>query len=352
MAASTRLSKAIDEWGRAMKGESAQGTITSRMSVMRQFLQITGDLYVSSISAKHVDQFFTAFSHWQPGTRNKNRLVLNGFFNWCRDRRGYIDKTQDPMRGRRKPAMSKKRHSFISREQLHEMLDLAKDPRNRILLAMQYYLCIRISEVMPIQWRDFSKDFKRVLVRRKKKRGGAIVEDTLPVRGILRQELRKWMVEVCRSEGVARPDPNWYVVCPKMVYGRPRKANGHYMKFDERRYTPDRKLGVDGSRRIVKLALKEIGIEVKGEASHVMRRSGLVLIRNEGDQRGVNGLRVAQLMAGHEDEAMTQAYLDEDSDRDVRDAIIETMDDDEGPTADPHEAEVYAFPGRKVSNGS
>lgn len=352
MAASTRLSKAILEWEQAMKGELAQGTITYRMSAMRQFLQLTGDLYVGSITAKHVDQFFTAYSHWKPGTRNRNRLVLQAFFNWCRDRRNYLDKTQDPMRGRKRPGIGKTKHSYLTSEQFDEMLELEPQPRNRILLAMEYYLCLRLSEITPIKWGDLSEDLKTVRIRRLKKKGGVIVEDDQPIRGKLRQELHKWMIELCRAEGVARPDPNWYILCHKRVYGRPRGTNGKWEKFKERKYTPTMKLSYNGGRDIVKRALKTVGIDAHGEASHVLRRSGLVRVRNEVDEEGKNGLRVAQLLAGHEDQRMTEAYLDEDSDRNLRDAIIQSIDDDEGPTADPHEAEIIAFPGRKVSDGS
>lgn len=312
------LSDAIGHYraDRTAKGY-AKNTIVNEQSTLRQLLAVIGNIQVSSITTHHMDKFWHANQDKAAGTFNKNRAYLASFFKWCQVR-GYMPRTSDPMEGTKDRRVPPRDFVVIPPGEFPTLLEGAKIPRNRALVALGLYLFTRVSETGNLRWRDLDFDNKTVRVFRSKTQ----TEDQLPMCAELEDELRKWRLEYGASIGEV-PKPGWYV-CPPFQSPGFEGTNG---KRGELRMVrppvlqPTRELS--SVTEAINVVLRDAGYYKPREGGHTLRRSGAIALYNELIDRGHDGaIRVCQAMLGHSSVTTTEVYLRLDLARKTRNDLL------------------------------
>jgi len=313
------LSDAVDHYraDRVAKGY-AKGTVANEQSLLRMLLADIGNIQVSSITSSHLDRFWHKHQDWMPGTFNKNRAYLSGFFKWCQIR-GHMPRTTDPLEGTRNRRVVPREQLIIPQSKFEELLDAAPIARDRIVLAIGLYLFCRVSEISNLRWRDLNFDQKAVRVFRTK----TTTEDILPMCEELEHELKRWRLEYGREAGEV-PKAGWYV-CPP--YSPPKFAGrsgrqAELFLISPRALRPTAEMVAVTER--IQLSLASAGYEdLANEGGHTLRRSGAVALYNELIDRGHDGaIRMVQAMLGHSSVMTTEIYLRLDLARKTRNDLL------------------------------
>src|SRR5437773_1445081 len=168
------LSEAIDLWLQYMESrgedEFAPNTIYSRQQVITRFLRASGDKQLMSVTPDHVEKYFygpgglrhshqvgTAWTYIKQNegiatsTHNQYRAVFMAFFAWCEERdlcRVRVMKNVRRIKERKQHKFRPAPHIVLS------LLDYAKNPRDRIYLAVTMNTALRESEAIPIKIGD------------------------------------------------------------------------------------------------------------------------------------------------------------------------------------------------------
>lgn len=298
---SVTLSEAIDQYEGSLKARSmAHNTIRGTMYLLRRALAEWGNVNVNHIQGRHVDRLF-AVGGWNERTHNTNLQILKAFFGWCRAQ-GFMAANQDPAygwRNRKVPALERAR---VPVEQFADLLDAAEHPRDRALIAVGLFLFVRSSEAtgITIQDVDFSANTVRVYREKTKE------EDVLPMCAELRQELL-WYLDWYRGRH-GEPQPGWFLLPARKAGGLVHDpVTGRIVSQAE---------DLDPTRRMrrgyqqVQSALDRIGVPVKGEGGHTLRRSGARALADQLRDTGYDGalLRVASML-GHKSTRVTEHYI-------------------------------------------
>lgn len=305
------LSGAIQEF---LASRQARGikpnTVRNERGVLRAFLASTGNIMVKSINGRHIDMYLSNNPQLAPGTINRNRGYLQGFFAWCRARR-YMARDYDPFEGMRKIPVPPRDFIFVPSDRFPEMLDATKNLRDRAAVALGLYTLQRISTVTHFTWADLHVTAENPKEWNIQSYSSKIeVQDALPVCLELKHELDRWRLEYGRIMGEV-PHPNWRIV-PAFERGRYTndKATGKLVRVDEPKLNPLRPLAK--AEEIVQFALLQMGYPtVVREGAHTLRRSGGKALYEElAWERGHDGaIRIVQSMFGHKSLTTTEHYL-------------------------------------------
>lgn len=285
-------------------------TIRSEQGVLRAFMAANGNILIRNINGTHIDRYLTKNSHLSAGTINRNRGYLSGFFAWCRARK-YMSQTHNPLEGTRKIPVPPRDFIFVPVERFGELLDSAKNQRDRTVLALGLYTLQRISTVGWFKWGDVFDSSPNPREWHIQSYSPKIeTKDQLPLALELKHELDRWRLEYGRLAGQV-PDPNWYIV-PPFKKGRYTNdaATGKLVRVGDPQLNPLRPLRK--AEDIVQYALSKMGYEdVKHEGGHTLRRSGGKALYDElAWERGHDGaIRIVQSMMGHKSLATTEHYL-------------------------------------------
>lgn len=314
------LSDAIDDFiAHRVSCGIAKGTTKGERQVLRAFLTTTGNILVENIHEGHVDQHFsTASLTRSPRTLGKDTAALKGFFDWAvRTRRA--GRNGNPMAGRRAPRYAPREWRGFHVSKVPALLDSAKCPRDRILLATACYLMGRSVEFSLLRVADLRLDAGDVTYRIPKTRK----VDLLPISEELDEELRRWLTVYTEECGPL--DPNWFLVPART---RPRLKGRGVVNLEGQRLIPTR--SIRHPHVIAQYALEAIGYPIRDERGnslhegmHTIRRSMARALyeqlRDEGDPQPVETVRA---MLNHSTEAQTRAYIGLQSEREHRDARI------------------------------
>lgn len=311
------LSDAIDRYAadRIAKGYSP-GTVRSYKGNLKLFLADVGNIHVGNLTPRHLDIFWARHEEWGPGNFNKVRGILKAFFKWCQVR-GYMARSNDPLEGVRKRKVANQDWLIIPPEDWDTVLNAAKDPRDRVIVALGLYLFTRVSETSQLRWSDLNFNTKTVSVFRKK----TTQHDDLPMCEELEYELRRWRLAYGEIMGEV-PKPGWFVVPP---YTAPRfrgRENGKPIFQEATTLQPTKRLK-DVTARI-KIVLKSAEYQdLSGEGGHTLRRSGARALYEELSERGHDrAIRLCQAMLGHASIQNTEIYLGLDLDRKTRNDLL------------------------------
>lgn len=312
------LSDAVDHYKADRKAKGfAKSTIVNEQSILRQLLATIGNIQVSSITTHHMDKFWHQHQDWEPGTFNKARVYIASFFKWSQIR-GYMPRTADPMEGTRLRRVAPRDFVVIPSGEFPSLLEGARFPRNRALVAIGLYLFTRVSETGNLRWRDLDFDNQGVRVFRTKTQ----TEDSLPMCSELEGELRRWRLEYGRLVGEV-PKPGWYV-CPPFKSPGFEGIPGSQAQFKMVRppvIQPTRELRTVTER--INEVLRDTGYYKPREGGHTLRRSGAISLYNELIDRGHDGaIRVVQAMLGHASVTTTEGYLRLDLARKTRNDLL------------------------------
>lgn len=307
---SALLGDAIPEFLDSRKARGIKpGTLRNEKVVLNQLLATTGNLLVKNLTGVHIDRYFAAYPHLGAGTWNRNIGYLGVFFKWCRSRK-YVPRDFDPLEGVNLRKVTPREFIFLPVDRFPELLDAAKTPRDRMVLALGLYTFQRASELNRLTWDDVDASHPdpkqwRVAVYRQKTEE----RDYLPMCRELRDELARWRLEYGRIVGEV-PRGYWYVV-PAFHHGDwGQDENGRLRRIGEPRLNPTQRF--HAPQKSVQFALEKIGYAyTKHEGAHTLRRSGgLALYQELAWERGHDGaLRIIQSMYGHKSLATTEHYL-------------------------------------------
>ncbi|WP_158564067.1 tyrosine-type recombinase/integrase [Jiangella anatolica] len=313
---STRLDEAIEQWLASRKAQGIRSGLANDRSTLLNFLTVVGNIYPKSITPRHIDMWLEANAEkWQASSRKVNIHRLSAFQEWCRDR-NLMPRNVDVLKGRRKVKVPRKRRPRVPKEEFAEILDRARVPRDRIMLALGLFLMVRANEMVRIQWGHVGDH--HILVDRSKT---GDYTDELPIGPDLAEELARWRREVCVRMGVTAPGPRWYIVC-QMLAPTERNDEGQWTRNTNWTLRPDEPLRRPLVR--VKNLLRMVGIEEPGTGMHTLRRSGARALLEQllAEGMGDGAVLVVQNMLGHEGPDMTLKYVGWETGRAMRDKVV------------------------------
>lgn len=301
----------------------AKMTQKSEKGVLRRFLTITGNILVESVQEYHIDSYFKEASKTRSArSRGIDTTTLRTFFSWA-ERTKRLGRNGNPMAFRRPPRFTPREWRGITVSKVPALLDSAKSPRDRILLATACFLMGRSVEFQQLRISNVRLDTGDVSYQIPK----TYKTDLLPISAEYDEELRRWLTwyagHVQGMLPVKTLDPNWYLI-PAQTASRLRG----YRLVDEQRLVPTRP--VRFTHRIAQYALEAVGYPTRdengkslNEGMHTIRRSMARALyeqlRDEGDPQPVETVRA---MLNHSTEAQTRHYIGLQSEREHRDARI------------------------------
>lgn len=283
----------------------AQSTVSIAHRNLIRVMDIIGDIHVDSISADHIDRFFSVEMSrgLQPGTLNGYHYVLSAFSKWLR-RRGYILEVQDLVAGRRNFPDPPKQRNYVASSQFPEFLQIAEagptGERDRALMAGALYLMVRASELTHIKIKDInlSSDEVEIFVKKTNER------DTMPISLELHIELEEWLAHY---RSVAGPlDPEW------VLFPRYRTIGFHKWEMDTFS-------SIQRPQLVVHRCLKGLGWHDDWMGVHVLRRSSARARFEENIEAGYDSaMREIQSWLHHKSITTTERYLGMTHDRERR----------------------------------
>lgn len=313
---SVYLTDAIEEYGAHLQARGLAATTRKNAAqVLHKALVSWGNIQVSSVSDLHVDRLFTSHD-WSARTRNLYMQNLRQFFKWCRLRR-YMAKDYDPtdLWGAAKVPTNKDKLR-IPVSQFAALLDAAPHPRDRAIVALGLFTFMRGSEISTLRVGDLDLGKSQLHITRHK----TLDEDVLPVSSELAVELTRYLNWYRADQGTLleswflvpakKPDP-WEQGPDGLLRRRPNPASVKPRVQEKKPY------------RAVQRALRGIGLDVKGEGSHSLRRSGARALADSLRSTGYDGalLRVASML-GHKSTKVTEHYIGWGLERTQRNEMI------------------------------
>jgi len=300
-----RLSEAISEFNTYASVSYARGTVRCQRSALDKFLTETGNLWMKNITTTHVDRFAAGRQAQgiHPHSIRNDIGHLRVFFTWARQRK-YIPVNSDPVGSRRTPRVIPHSWTIIGVEEFPRILDNARNPRDRAIIAFGIYTMCRQGEAGAVRIEDLDLESGWVVLRVQK----SGILDRMPISAELSAEMARWLQVY---EAHAGPlDPHWKLFPALEALGHGRDEQGRLTKVPKGmlRIIPDRsptKIHV-----IVQHALRACGYPSNKEGMHTLRRSAA---RARFDQLVADGydgaLREIQVLLHHQNTVTTERYL-------------------------------------------
>lgn len=302
----TKLSNAAREYDiwRDMQG-FAKATRRNDRSALRHLERAIGDLPVDQIDNDKITHALHRMGETcGPSSVNMHHASLSAFFRWCR-MKGYITPDADPLMGIRYKKVGKRDRRRLAAHEFPPLLDAAKTPRERILIALGIYLFLRSSEAVSLRVRDVDLQSGTIGVTIFKTHD----YDIMPISRELDTELRRWLLAYQEECGELHPD--WYLVPAKKTIGLHTFALNPTAKISR-------------PEDLVKETLRRYGWDdTHWQGMHCLRASGARAWFDELDANTVDGaLRIVQTHLHHSSVTMTERYLGITADRAKRDRIL------------------------------
>lgn len=265
-------------------------------------LKCWGDISVSNITPRHVDELFHA-NDWKPATRNLYLGNMRQFFEFCRVH-GHMRRDADPTFGWRNAKVERNQKLRVPVEHFNDLLDAATHPRDRAVIALGLFTFMRGSELQTLRIGDVDLARFELRMRRHKTKE----DDTLPISSELARELTTWLNWYEQDQ--KHLNQNWLLVPAKNpiiwrhdpVTHRLVQSGIHASLRPMQRMTHP--------YRSVQRCLASLGYDTQGEGEHTLRRSGARAMADHLRTLGYDGalMRVASML-GHKDTRMTERYI-------------------------------------------
>lgn len=302
----TKLSDAAceyDAW-RDMQG-FAKATRRNDQAALRHLQRAVGDLTVDLIDHDKITHALHKMGDTcSPSSVNMHHASLSAFFRWCR-LKGYIAPDQDPLMGIRYKKVGKRDRRRLAAHEFPMLLNAAKTPRERMLVALGLYLFLRSSEAVSLRVRDVDLQSGTVGVTIYKTHD----YDIMPISQELDSELRRWLLHYQQECGPLHPD--WHLVPAQKTIG-------------VRQFALNPTAKISRPEDFVKDTLRRYGWEdTHWQGMHCLRASGARAWFDELDSNTVDGaLRIVQTHLHHASVTQTERYLGITADRAKRDRIL------------------------------
>lgn len=299
---------------RASRGDAAN-TIKNHGQVLRKAIAAWGgDTVLSNIGPRHISILYSQ-NDWGASTRNLYRSNLAGFFKWARSCR-YMPRDSDPLEAWgnvRVPQVEKFR---VPVARFPELLDAARHPRDRMVVALGLFTFSRGSEISAIQIKDVDLHGFEIRIYRQKTKQ----EDRIPISSELREELNRYLAWYRAKHGILQDD--WFLVPAKeRVPWEPGPSGKLVPPLSPAPLKPTVREGKP--YRAVQRALRALGLPITGQGNHTLRRSGARALADHLRGEGYDGVlsRVGSMM-GHESIKNTENYIGWQLDRTQRNEAI------------------------------
>lgn len=303
------LSKAIGEYLLYRQAEGYKpNTLKVDETALTRMRKIVGDIPVGKIRASHIDSIYAHMMEkgLKNSTFNLATAVMRSFFLWAKYRGLLPDGAPQIISGRRYRAREAPTQVRVPLAQFPALLEAARNPRDRMLLALGLYTMGRAREITGIRMENLDLDSSEILMHISKKN----TYDRMPISKELRQEVARWLPIYEQAVGPVKPH---YFLVPAMVGGKHIDQGSRAVKPLHQMSEP---------QDSVRYALERIGIN-PGDARagmHVLRRSAARARFDEMTAQGYDGaLRRVSAWLHHSSVTMTEHYLGLDIDRAQRD---------------------------------
>lgn len=200
----------------------------------------------------------------------------------------------------------------LSAEQVRTLMDNAKMPRDRALIAVAFFTAIRTSELKSLRIQDL--DFAAGTIRIQVWKSG--IEDGLPMTPELRTELAIWLQAYGRSlrRSHGRPPAPTDMLIPQL---RPNRYGVGFQIVDgvaKRNFKPRALVPgvpIRWPHEVVNALLREIGITKRGQGMHTLRRSAARIMFDTlvADRHYDAALRIVQATLHHASSETTEQYI-------------------------------------------
>lgn len=291
------------QWRGSQAGVS-QHTINGELPGLRAFEVLCGQVH----SVTHLDQLgFDVMAHWwlstaglAESTRATRLSQLRSFLSYCRQR-DWID--GDPtalIRAKTAPAEARLRYTPT---QLLNLLELAKYPRDRGVIAVGINLALRGGEIADLRIGDLHQDEGLLQVRISK----TTDRHAMPISSDLNSELTRWLeryLTACPQAGRTS------YLFPSM-HLNPRTGKVTY-RHDQ----PLRQPWV-----VVQRVLEAAGLPTEQEGVHTLRRSVAAIFFEQAEAEATfdSALVATMTLLHHSRPETTLRYIGKDQRRDALD---------------------------------
>jgi integrase len=298
------------EWSKA-RGRRPN-TLRRRYYELKKVSDILGNPRLDKITTRDMDGVFAKLSESRAeGGINCVLGTCRVFFEWCRNRK-LVSKEWNPIADLEFLTIREKPRPRVPVTQFPAMLDAARHPRDRCLIAAGLYLFLRQSEIRTLKVGDVNLDSGEVNVQIWK----TGQSDIMPISLEMDRELRKWLTFYGERMG-QKPEADWLLFPYKGSSGLLQGENGRFTKrpeIDDILYPYKPMFRIE---EIAKHSLKALGWEmydVDGRpmqlGMHVLRRSAARAAFDELTARGYDGaLKMVQTWLHHKNASMTEHYL-------------------------------------------
>jgi integrase len=329
MTLKVRVSDAIDSYQKRRKLQGiTDGVLRNEKSTLTRLLNMTGNIYLENVRDTHVDDAQAEMAQTcSPRSMANKYHELNGFFRWCVES-GRLKRS--PMAGMRPPTFTVVERNRLEAAKFPLLLDAARSPRDRILMATALYTLGRSSECVTPKVGDVKREINRIRMPLAKKRGrDEIATDLKPITIEYWEELDRWFSAYSRECGKLQDD--WYLI-PTLTAGNPvriKRVNpgDPGARMVGQHWVPTRPVSQNVPKQIVQEALEAVGYPTRaddgtslGEGMHTLRRSGARARYDAKRWMGHdNAIRHVQALLNHKHAFMTEHYIGINLDKIQRD---------------------------------
>lgn len=301
-----RLSDAIAEFSTYASTGYAAGTVRGLRSSLDKFLEETGNVWLKNVTTTHVDRYTEArhAAGIHPHTVRNNITHLRMFMTWARQRK-YVPLHSDVIGKRRTRRVIPHDFTIIPSDEFPSLLDAARNPRDRAIIAFGLYTLSRQSEVAATRVGDLDLSSGWVTLRIQK----SGVLDKMPVSAELNVEMHRWL-QVYEQVMEGPLDPDWRLLPALRALGHERNEKGQLKPVPEGllRIIPTR--SPSKIHWAVQRAMEDLGYPVEKEGVHTLRRSAARARFDQLVSSGYDGaLREVQSLLHHKSSVTTEHYL-------------------------------------------
>ena len=200
-------------WFQAERGATAR-TVEGYTEVLAMMRRHLADRQPARVTIDELRDLVHSWGHLSASTRAGRISVMRTFWEWCEDE-GLVDVS--PARRLRRPKLPKREARLLPAGIDKPLLEAAESARDRVALLLLLDYGVRCSELLNVRVESFDVARRSVTVLGKGQK-----ERTLPLRGRILDELRRYLAEPLPQ--VDRP-PQFddYLLYPKnAARGTPR----------------------------------------------------------------------------------------------------------------------------------
>mgnify|MGYP000096467161 CR=1 FL=1 len=302
-----KLSDASKAFIEQRSASKATATLRNYNTTLNRLQFVVGDIDIATLDVEHVDRMVASMREQglAAGSINNSIGNLSSFCKWARAR-GHMSHNQDPIADRDPIREQPKVLEWIPMSQFPHLLDSARDPLDRMLIAMGLYTMSRQSEIVNVQLKDIDLDAGFIDMTIFKSRD----TDRVPISRELDRELRRYLKWYQQELG--RPlEEGFYLICGKKPVGFQTLGLDPYSWYKK-------------PEEIVRRTLERAGMKTPDRVGvHFLRRSAARAAFDELVKSGYDGaLRQVQTWLHHKQSTQTEHYLGLTLDRDARDKQV------------------------------